>query len=150
MTTLMPMRWHHGRTDHGGNDPRHTGELPVAYQTSSVLLVRSRLVFGAPITTIGYAAAFAPRVEMYTQLACRVHRSESFPDSLFGQPLVPHVPEVSTNPSYTLFIPNASYEDPETRKECTKDPVVQAAVAKLSASMSQVVYYVVCILISYQ
>jgi len=119
---------------------------PAAFPATS--FVSSRLVFGAPLSSIGYSAAFAPRVEVYTQLACRVHKPEYFPDSpspLFSQPLISHVAQASNtsptktgavdDPSY-VFIPNTTYEDPETRKKCTTDPDVQAKVARLSASMS--------------
>lgn len=123
---------------------------PAAFPATS--FVSSRLVFGAPLSSIGYSAAFAPRVEVYTQLACRVHKPEYFPgspSSVFSQPLISHVARVSiTSPTKTgavgdpsyLFIPNATYEDPETRKKCATDPDVQAKVARLSASMSHAIY----------
>ncbi|KAL4072834.1 major facilitator superfamily domain-containing protein [Scleroderma yunnanense] len=106
------------------------------------------LVFGAPISSIGYSAAFPPRVEVYTQLVCRVHKPEYFPDSpssLFGEPLTRRVAQVhsTTNPTQTgsvddpsyLFIPNTTYDDPEIRTKCATDSDVQAAVARLSAAL---------------
>ncbi|KAL4072832.1 major facilitator superfamily domain-containing protein [Scleroderma yunnanense] len=107
------------------------------------------LVFSVPISSIGTSATFAPRVEVYTQLVCRVHKPEYFPDglsSLFHHPLVPHVDQVQytisptqinsvDDPSY-LFIPNTTYDDLETGQKCATDPGVQAAVARLSAILA--------------
>lgn len=94
---------------------------------------------------------------MYTQLACRVHKPVYFPgspSSVFSQPLISHVARVSiTSPTKTgavgdpsyLFIPNATYEDPETRKKCATDPDVQAKVARLSATLSTTMGILSCL-----
>lgn len=117
------------------------------------------IVFGAPINGIGFSAAFAPRVEVYTSLACRVHKPQFFPDGPPGSFFLPldydSSPSLQTEPatfsptktdgdqSPFLFVPySAPYasgsrfeEDPNTRKKCTTDPDVQAAVASLLATL---------------
>lgn len=97
---------------------------------------------------------------MYTSLACRVHKPQFFPDGPPGSFFLPldydSSPSLQTEPatfsptksdgdqSPFLFVPySAPYasgsrfeEDPNTRKKCTTDPDVQAAVASLLASLS--------------
>lgn len=117
-------------------------------------------MFGAPISGIGFSAAFAPRVEVYTSLACRVHKPQFFPDSppgSFCQPLdydsspSPQTGSATFSPTQSdvdqspfLFVPYSAHyasgsrfeDDPNTRKKCATDPDVQAAVASLLASLS--------------
>ncbi|KAG6330429.1 hypothetical protein ID866_8658 [Astraeus odoratus] len=112
------------------------------------------IVFGVPVSSLGYSASFPTRVEVYTQLTCRVHKPEYFPDSHSTQLLSPLVYDVAPaaldftdnratvdNHTY-LFIPNAAdisttgfVEDKETRQKCASDPEVQAAAARLSATL---------------
>ncbi|KAF9218282.1 MFS general substrate transporter [Gyrodon lividus] len=120
------------------------------------------LVFGIPIGSIGYSATFAPRVDMYTSLACRTHRPEYISNDLsksltyqwsHDEPAthaadtpVPHGPDDNSGVIVNLpsvFLPDTSYSSPledtqyeydsDTRQKCASDPVVQAVVARLSA-----------------
>ncbi|EDR03207.1 uncharacterized protein LACBIDRAFT_307381 [Laccaria bicolor S238N-H82] len=105
-----------------------------------------------PFTSIAMSAMMAPRIEIYTTLACRVHKPDIFEQSfpglelglvdafeVFGQ--LPH-----RNGSAGLFIDQiyrprltdnsvrTTRESPTTKpNRCASDPVVQAAVAKLTA-----------------
>jgi hypothetical protein len=115
------------------------------------------LVFATPLASIGFSAIIGPRVEMYTVLACRVHAPElqyepngmlhlAQPHSLLSlntartlhdglSPDDPSTPLVSAQP-VSLYVPadtgpQQSYAP--DRDQCASDPVVQAAVAKLSA-----------------
>ncbi|KAI6097669.1 major facilitator superfamily domain-containing protein [Pisolithus croceorrhizus] len=82
------------------------------------------IIFFAPISSIGYSAAFAPRVEVYTLLVCHVHKPGYFSDDLnFG---------VTTYMTGTRGVPNINID---TRERCAADPEVQAIVAKLSATL---------------
>lgn len=107
------------------------------------------IVFCAPISSIGYSAAFAPRVEVYTLLACRVHKPVYFPhDPSFGVTTgmagTHGIPNANIDVHPNLLIPDVTY-DPlwvwdyewsgQTRERCTADPEVQAIVAKLSAML---------------
>ncbi|KAL4072831.1 major facilitator superfamily domain-containing protein [Scleroderma yunnanense] len=116
------------------------------------------IVFAAPITAIGFSAAFAPRVEVYTSLACRVHKPQYSPQSLSppsNQPLdfssflhpygeeAAHNTKSGGNHSSLLFVSSSAdrvsgtrfEENPQTRKKCATDPDVQAAVATVLATL---------------
>lgn len=96
------------------------------------------------------SAMIAPRIEIYTTLACRVHKPDVFEQSfpglelglvdaprVFGQ--LPYTdssllidqtyrPHLTDNSSQTTL------ENPATKpNRCASDPIVQAAVAKLTA-----------------
>ena len=97
------------------------------------------------------SAMIAPRIEIYTTLACRVHKPDIFKQSFPGLELglvgasrvsgqLPHAdssgllidqiypPRLSDNSSWT------TRKNPTTKpNRCASDPVVQAAVAKLTA-----------------
>ncbi|KAG1756634.1 major facilitator superfamily domain-containing protein [Suillus paluster] len=114
------------------------------------------LVFGMPVASLGFSATIAPRVEMYTNLACRVHAPELQygPNDMLdlAQPLStlsmntamilhgfnldgPSAASVSTQ-SASLYVPantGPQQEHVPDRNQCASDPVVQATVAKLSA-----------------
>ncbi|KAI6164540.1 MFS general substrate transporter [Pisolithus thermaeus] len=82
------------------------------------------IIFFAPISSIGYSAAFAPRVEVYTLLVCHVHKPGYFSnDPSF---------DVTTYMTGTRGVPNINID---TRERCAADPEVQAIVAKLSATL---------------
>ena len=128
-------------------------------------------MFFAPISGVGFSAAFAPRVEVYASLACRAHKPHYFPDGPSGSisqsldyifPPGPHN-EIANSPtsfdvdeSPLLFFPNSidyasgfHFEvDPDVRKKCATDPDVQAAVARLLASLSWYLFRMVFVLIS--
>ncbi|OAX36681.1 hypothetical protein K503DRAFT_867419, partial [Rhizopogon vinicolor AM-OR11-026] len=108
------------------------------------------LVFGTPLASIGAAAVIAPRVEMYTILACRVHAPEYEPNSI--HPVQPHstlsMNTMGTEDWFTLDVPSIAHEPAQPvslyipaspspsmqlvpdRNQCASDPVVQAAVAQ--------------------
>lgn len=115
----------------------------------------SRLIFGTPLSSLGFSALVAPRVEMYTVLACRVHAPEYEPHDLhLVQPQsmltmnatwtqdgftldVPIAAHGSVQP-VSLYIPaspspSKQHISESDRNQCASDPVVQAAVARLSA-----------------
>ncbi|KAI6116799.1 major facilitator superfamily-domain-containing protein [Pisolithus croceorrhizus] len=107
------------------------------------------IIFFAPISSIGYSAAFAPRVEVYTLLVCHVHKPGYFSNDpsfdattyMTGTPGVPNanidVPPLSYTPDAVYGPPSVwNYEwSGQTRERCTADPEVQAIVAKLSATL---------------
>ncbi|PPQ91426.1 hypothetical protein CVT25_014314 [Psilocybe cyanescens] len=114
-----------------------------------------------PFTAIAMSATIAPRIEIYTILACSVHKPdifrqaypERFPDledfSESRYQYDTHVPD--PHPTVPLITPiylsvspptgssdvinwsNKSAGTPTNRNLCAADPTVQAAVAKLTA-----------------
>ncbi|KAG2349744.1 hypothetical protein BDR05DRAFT_250683 [Suillus weaverae] len=116
------------------------------------------LVFATPVASIGFSALIGPRVEMYTVLACRVHVPElQYEPNDMLHLAQPHSMSLSMNTARTLhdglnlddsssaFVsaqPVSLYIPADTgpqqshvpdRDQCASDPVVQAAVAQLSA-----------------
>ena len=97
------------------------------------------------------SAMIAPRIEIYTTLACRVHKPDIFEQSfpglelglvdasgVFGQ--LPHTDSSGLlidqvyRPPLTDNSGRTTREKPTTKpNRCASDPVVQAAVAKLTA-----------------
>ncbi|KIK98704.1 hypothetical protein PAXRUDRAFT_9354 [Paxillus rubicundulus Ve08.2h10] len=125
------------------------------------------LVFGIPIGSMGYSATFAPRVDMYTSLACRAHR----PEYIEGVSLtyqwshnepVTHAANIPVpgglddnnntivDPSFVL-LPNSTsplaytQKESDTRQRCASDPVVQAVVARLSAVLATTMGVLSCL-----
>lgn len=125
-----------------------------------------RVLFGIPFGAIGYAALLAPKVAMYTTLACRVHRPElimnnhSLPHS-FTFPLTHNLAAInaadipilnasddSKTALDTVFVPlpdstytsssDYSQRGPDSEQKCASDPVVQAAVARLNAGLHKI------------
>lgn len=111
-----------------------------------------------PFTAIATAATMAPRIEIYTMLACSVHKPDvfkrNFPDfewDLHGLSLGAANPNISSSIFPVMPIAYASSVSvpivapifatsqdngtvtPPRRNLCASDPVVQAAVAKLTA-----------------
>ncbi len=94
-----------------------------------------------PLTSIATSATLAPRVEVYTILACAVHKPDilrqSFPEIALGhrvafrdfRPIEISFPESHPLLNYRSF----SEADPPNQNLCATDPVVQAATAKLIA-----------------
>ncbi|KIL69994.1 hypothetical protein M378DRAFT_7764 [Amanita muscaria Koide BX008] len=72
-----------------------------------------------PLSAIAMVSTLAPRIEIYTLLACKVHN----PD-IFGQS------NSLLSRSVHNLLPQISVQDTQ---RCASDPVVQAAVAKLIA-----------------
>jgi MFS family permease len=91
-----------------------------------------------PLSSIAMSATIAPKVEIYTQLACAQHRLEVYNHT---PPIPLSPPLVDLNTSYVAYDHNeafpgvieASRKEPSDR--CKTDPVVQAAVARLAAVM---------------
>ncbi|TFK68620.1 MFS general substrate transporter [Pluteus cervinus] len=105
-----------------------------------------------PLTSIAMSATIAPRIEVYTALACSVHKPDIFNDTYSdsGKHLISWnldntlrmTPENSTlqvslvwvNTPGTHFADKLS--DPKKPNLCASDPVVQAEVAKLATFMT--------------
>ena len=108
-----------------------------------------------PFTAMANSATMAPRIEIYTMLACRVHKPDvfkrNFPrldwdlnmsdrNDASIPSVTPEVYGVSVS-AQILPQPFAASQDngtqtPPERNTCASDPVVQAAVAKLTAGES--------------
>ena len=103
-----------------------------------------------PFTAIASSATVAPRIEIYTTIACSIHRPDIFGDK-FQQldilDFVQHsndyvIPPVahrsgSVDVSDVFMIEKSlqinNPDTPPTRKQrCASDPIVQASVAKLT------------------
>jgi hypothetical protein len=91
-----------------------------------------------PLTAISMSATLAPRIDVYTILACKVLRPEYNTTAD-----LPHL--LSTQ--HQVAAPSFNHLSTITRNEpgpdrCATDPVVQAAVAKLTIGMFYV--YITC------
>lgn len=119
----------------------------------------SRLLVLMPFTAIASSATIAPRIEIYTMLACSVHRPdiyrEVYPDAGIGdfQSLAlsfkygslstetndPNLPTSDVTSSELIFLPGTSADPGNTqafrppKNLCAADPVVAGSVAKLTA-----------------
>ena len=107
----------------------------------------ARLLVIMPFTSIAMSATMAPRIEIYTVLACSVHKPDIFKQSFPGLELglVEEPRQLSTHSSIQLidrvYLPHltnklgraANGSVPTNPNLCASDPVVQAAVAKLTA-----------------
>ncbi|KAG6376479.1 hypothetical protein JVT61DRAFT_2472 [Boletus reticuloceps] len=111
------------------------------------------VVFGTFFSATGFAALLAPKVALYTTLACRVHRPEyvmniySFPlthNHLISinatDALIPYVFDGSETAVDTISAlhPSPTYNSPldytpNDEQQCASDPVVQGVVATLNA-----------------
>jgi hypothetical protein len=92
--------------DHDNEDDIKHEALPW-YRTPSALW----LLIILPFTSISTSATFAPRIEIYTQLVCAVHK-----------------PDIFESRAFTVAAAAAS--------RCASDPTVQAEVAKLTTGMA--------------
>ncbi|KAG5636197.1 hypothetical protein H0H81_008867 [Sphagnurus paluster] len=101
-----------------------------------------------PFTAIAMSATIAPRIEIYTMLACRVHKPDIFRQTLpslggmFDFPgtspiLPPMIPANTTfNDNFGISssdMKNGGSTPDKPNNACASDPTVQAAVAKLNA-----------------
>ncbi|KAG0699659.1 major facilitator superfamily domain-containing protein [Suillus ampliporus] len=129
------------------------------------------LVFGTPLVSIGFSAVIAPRVEIYTVLACRVHAPEleyvsndvlhlAQPHSMLSMNTArtlhgfnldgPSALSASAQP-VSLYVPENTGPQQEhiehifARDRCASDPVVQAAVAKLAAVLNTTMGILSCL-----
>ncbi|KAJ7097761.1 major facilitator superfamily domain-containing protein [Mycena belliarum] len=106
------------------------------------------LLLATPISTIAMSATMAPKIEVYTLLACSVHKPEIFKDTqLFSAHLPPSLRPhddgpntgASVRPSFDVALSNTSTMNAMTDQKpspCASDPVVQAAVAKLTTAIT--------------
>ena len=120
--------------------------------------VHARLLVVTPFTALAGSSTITPRIEMYTTLACSILRPEYWPEygespqqlaDILGSPhsndcRIPAVPvahqyhQSSCVNISDMFVIDKSLQTydtdtPPTRKQrCASDPVVQAAVAKLT------------------
>lgn len=112
-----------------------------------------------PFTSMASSATITPRIEMYTMLACSVHKPDIFRQNFPGVELGLQSFAVSDVKALNLSAPNTSPvieipvhlpqvpatntdaddrdepapDPPKRGNQCASDPVVQAAVAKLTA-----------------
>ena len=115
-------------------------------------LLFDRLVGMMPFSAIAMSSTIAPKIEIYTFLACSVHK----PDIYYSQklpviggiegvipvidnsPIIPSLDQPQVDVTHDnlgmVHISNlTNAEDNTGPQACASDPVVQAAVAKLSA-----------------
>ena len=143
----------------GGRHLHHGGELTVLSENLPLFhRVGARLLILTPFTAIAASSTITPRIEIYTTLACSFLRPEfgespqhQQPADILGflhsndcrTPAVAHQYRdhesscVNISDVFMIDISLPAYMDgadtPPTRKQrCASDPVVQAAVAKLT------------------
>ncbi len=100
-----------------------------------------RLLAAMPFSAMAMSACVAPRVEIYTELACRAHRPEYKTGRGLSQ--IPFVVDREVVASFTkddigAIVPELNFGDNtafelEVPNPCAKDPEVNAAAAKLIA-----------------
>ncbi|KAJ6525824.1 hypothetical protein DFH09DRAFT_1188244 [Mycena vulgaris] len=94
-----------------------------------------RLMVLWPFSAFILAATMAAKYELYTTLVCRVHRPELVNESLTNTNSLLRLDLLNSHPSFNIvnkmFQPNP----------CSSDPVVQAAVAKLTRVISTLTGY---------
>jgi len=97
-----------------------------------------RLLVAAPFTSAVGSAKIAPRLEIYTILACSVHKPDiagrDFGHVLLGLPVFALPPHFHGHTGLDSFTAGASSSF--NASTCGSDPVVQAAVANLMAGLS--------------
>ncbi|KAF9053131.1 major facilitator superfamily domain-containing protein [Panaeolus papilionaceus] len=124
------------------------------------------LLCAIPFTSIATSATIAPRIEIYTILACSVHKPDIFKLNYPGLELGIQSPiPLAINSSTSLpelyhqagvsYVSGLSQHDglgpnqvdlpPEKRNLCASDPVVQAAVAKLIAVIATSMGILTCV-----
>ncbi|KAG2158263.1 major facilitator superfamily domain-containing protein [Suillus bovinus] len=131
------------------------------------------LIFSTPLATLGFSALIGPRVEMYTILACRVHGPAPGLESQYEPNDTLHLAQphsvLSTDTANILHDglnlddPNDSFVSAQSvsvyvpahtgprqshgldRDQCASDPVVQAAVAQLSAVLNTTMGILSCL-----
>ncbi|KAJ7775088.1 major facilitator superfamily domain-containing protein [Mycena metata] len=101
------------------------------------------LMMATPFSTIAMSATIAPKIEIYTLLACSVHKPEIFKDrKILPASLLPSLlpraeyqAEITFPPSFDIALNNDTSPptDEPQPNPCGSDPVVLAAVARLTA-----------------
>lgn len=98
-----------------------------------------RLLVFTPLSTIAGMMTMAPKLEIYTLLACSVHKPEIFRDRQFLPSYIPSYLQLNTDPIDITFPPSfdiAFNNGSSKTTECAADPVVLAAVARLTTAIS--------------
>ncbi|KAF7985122.1 hypothetical protein HWV62_9037 [Athelia sp. TMB] len=100
------------------------------------------LYLALPFTAISTGATLAPRIEIYRNLACSVHRPEYSQIST----TLSFIPDNSANSSLSLDFDAAAndadnyafvtFAEDDRRSRCAKDPEVSAATATLTLAMT--------------
>ncbi|KAJ4487747.1 major facilitator superfamily domain-containing protein [Lentinula aciculospora] len=106
-----------------------------------------------PITSIAMSATLAPKVEIYTDLACAQHKPEIADNRTRFIPSSPLSASIVTASNYSTASHNGGGELPgvieiptkNLSNPCKTDPVVQAAVAELAAVMTACMGILSCI-----
>ena len=142
----------------GGRLHHHGGELTALNsEVPFFTRVRTRLLITMPLTAIATSATITPRIEIYTTLACNTLRPDygERPQQLdIGSflhsndcriPAVAHQSGcvgISDNFTINKSLQINGADIPPTRKQrCASDPVVQAAVAKLTTRAYGIVFF---------
>lgn len=102
-----------------------------------------------PLSSIAMSSTLAPRVEIYTRLACQVHKPDVYKQAYAGLDLGYGHAALDTAVNFSAAFDAAWGQTDVNRKsggvllsaamkpkDCASDPVVQAAVAKLTAGLS--------------
>ncbi|KAF9053900.1 MFS general substrate transporter [Hymenopellis radicata] len=111
-----------------------------------------------PFSSMAFSMTMAPRVEVYTQLACAVLNPDVFHDQAAGV-LTYNVDHANADLHFSThestsyhnetldFALNIAQDDGKTpgRPSCASDPAVQAAVAKLAATMAAIMGVLGCL-----
>ncbi|KDR73680.1 hypothetical protein GALMADRAFT_251460 [Galerina marginata CBS 339.88] len=128
-----------------------------------------------PFTALASSGTTAPCIEIYTMLACSVHKPDIFKQNFPGielglrgmsldttvydiqtpkssntspSPFSPNLPQIHlpvASPFPTIIENNGSTVPSADKKLCASDPVVQAAVAKLTAVIATLTGILSCI-----
>ncbi len=119
----------------------------LCFESVSLIYILSRLLALMPFSSIAWSSTIAPRVEIYTQLACAVHSPDVYDDQLLGLVFTNTTPleappEVEQDRPITVFFRDM-LESPKNANgnRCASDPVVQVSVAKLAAGMFHLTMY---------
>lgn len=122
----MPIQQEEHEKHRGGENLLLGGTYPL-FNITIICSSFLRLLAAIPFTSMSSSAKVAPRIEIYTVLACATHR----PD-IGSQGLLSIFPASTGLHSFKEWPESAGLFNAST---CASDPVVQAAVAKLIAGL---------------
>ncbi|KAJ7581089.1 major facilitator superfamily domain-containing protein [Mycena floridula] len=100
-----------------------------------------------PFSSLAFSSIIAPKVELYTQLACLVHRPDIFDNSTMLLPSLSNSTYL-TRSEITVQLPEYNrtpHISESTPPECSTDPAVAAAASKLIAIMATVMGILGCL-----
>lgn len=121
-------------------------------QVGNLITTHDRIIGGMPLASIAMSTTIAPRVQIFTRLACMAHRPEYMSDDAKTAPTMveagwghaftpqrgPHggfisvlLPQLQQHQQQ--HTPSNATKIPSPSEQCQSDPVVQAAVAELIA-----------------